>query len=188
MAGLVTGKQPAPSYAEQKAGQIGIGSVTGGAIPAVAGLYSGLKGVVQHALGSQSVVDANIARLYGTDPATLAKLQGAQQFVPGEVPTAAQAIASPEAVQAERMLRNNPSSAPAFVANDAANNQARTAVVNNVAGDDAAMQAAKDARKANAAPFVDNYLTPTNPAARWTQAAKPIDDALSQPMARDGDF
>jgi hypothetical protein len=85
-------------------------------------LGRGVGSVFQHITNPQAVADANLARLYGSDPSVIAKLTNAPQFVPGEVPSAAQVLQTPEAVQAERMLRNNPASAPAFVAQDNANN------------------------------------------------------------------
>jgi len=57
-------------------------------------------------------------------------------------------LANPQAVQAERMLRNNPSSATAFADADNANNAARLNVVNTLAGDETSLEAAKSARRA----------------------------------------
>jgi len=56
------------------------------------------------------------------------------------------------------MLRNNPSSSAAFADADNTNNAARMGVVNNLAGDDASLEAAKVARRAATAPFRDANL------------------------------
>ncbi|WP_448098146.1 hypothetical protein [Luteibacter yeojuensis] len=117
------------NYAADKAKQVAIGTVTGpllyGASAGASAVGRGIGNVVQHITNPQAIADANIARLYGADDATVQRLANAPAFVPGEVPSAAQVLQTPEAVQAERMLRNNPASATAFVAQDNANNSAR---------------------------------------------------------------
>ncbi len=45
-----------------------------------------------------------------------------------------------------------------------------------------------DARKAAVAPWIDQNLTDSRPIARWTNAAQPFDDLLSQNMVRNDDF
>lgn len=74
------------------------------------------------------------------------------------------------------MLRNNPAAGPAFAHNDNANNAARMAVVNNLAGDDAAMQAAVQARRDATGDFFKQHLAPTNSAQRYGNASKVLED------------
>lgn len=128
------------NYASDKAKQVAVGAATGpllyGLGAGAAATKRGVGNVVEHITQPQSIADANIAKLYGNTPEVVAKLQGANQLVPGEMPSAAQVLQTPEAVQAERMLRNNPSSGPAFVAQDNANNQARMGLLQNIAGTD----------------------------------------------------
>jgi hypothetical protein len=147
--GLLTGEgavmgaaQPVTSgnYGTQKAEQIGIGAGTSGLLGGAGMVVGGVNNVLSHALNPDSVVNENLARLYGSDPDTIAKLKNAQALVPGEVPSAAQVLQTPEAVQAERMFRNNPASAPKFAAQDNANNAARLGLLNSLAGDDATME------------------------------------------------
>lgn len=158
------------SYAGQKAAQVGIGAVTGPLLYGAGKLAGGVKGVVQHVANPQAVADANIAKLFGATPQNITALRGATQYVPGESPSAAQVLATPEAVQAERMLRTNAASAPTFVHADNANNAARMDIVNRLAGDDTAMAAAKDARRIAVQPFTSASLTDSRPIARWTPA------------------
>lgn len=93
-----------------------------------------------------------MAGLLGDDPATIAALR-APVGVPGFNLSPAQALATPEAVQAERVLRNNGLSAPEFAAVDSANNAALRAEVARLAGTDADVAAAKAARKAATDPY-----------------------------------
>jgi hypothetical protein len=69
------------------------------------------------------------------------------------MPTPAQAIGTPEAVQAERMLRNNGMTAPAFAAQESANNAALRDEIARIAGTDADVAAARAARTAATAPY-----------------------------------
>lgn len=140
-------------YWGEKGLQTSIGAATGPALMGVAKAGKSLLNAADHILRPDRVAQANIARLYGSDPATLAKLRNAPEYVPGERPTAAQVLQTPEAVQAERVLRNNPGSASAFAQADNANNQARMDVVRQIAGDDSALRAAVDERRAATQPF-----------------------------------
>lgn len=162
--GVMGAAQPVTDgdFAKAKAAQIGVGAGTSGLLGG-AGLVAGaakrgVMGALEPVLNPDSVVNENLARLYGSDPATLAKLKGAASLVPGEVPSAAQALQTPEAVQAERMFRNNPASGPTFVAQDNANNSARLGLLQGIAGDDAAMTAAQQARRNAVQPFIDANL------------------------------
>lgn len=139
------------SYGAQKAAQIGVGAV---AAPVIAG---GTKAVGAGARyltpsGRDAIANKRLAELYGTDEATLAALRK-ESAIPGYNFTAAQRLATPEAVQAERMLRNQGNTGPAFARQESANNAALRAEAQRLAGDDGAMEAAKQARTAATDPF-----------------------------------
>ena len=147
------------SYAEQKALQVGVGAVaaplTGGAMAAL-GKTAGAARYLTPS-GREGIAQDRLGRMLGNDPATIAKLR-ATNGVPGFELTPAQAIGTPEAVQAERMLRNNGATAPAFASRESANNAAARGQVKSVAGDDAAMEAARNARTANSDAYRGKYL------------------------------
>jgi hypothetical protein len=177
------------SYGRQKTVQTAVGAATGPALHGLGMAAGGLRNVAQHITSPQVVADANIARMFGDAPDVVAKLRQAPAYVPGESPTAAQVLATPEAVQAERTLRNNPASGPAFVAQDNANNAARQNVVGRLAGTPDDMKAAIDTRRANAQPFIESSLTPSQPAERWSGAADAFQSVLDKaPRMPSADF
>lgn len=145
-------------YWGQKGLQVGAGAATGPVLMGAAKLGSGVRNTFDHIARPERVAQANLARMFGQDQATLDKLRNAPQYVPGERPTAAQALATPEAVQAERVLRNHPASGPAFAQADNVSNEARMGVVRDLAGDDAALQAAVQERRAATQPFREANL------------------------------
>jgi len=153
---------------------MGIGKLGGGVV-------SGVRDMAQHITNPQAIADRQILSLFGSDPNALAKLRTAQQFVPGETPSAAQVIATPDAVKAERLLRNNPNAGIPLAEADNTNNAARQAVVTRLAGTDAEMEAAKAARRDATQPFIDEHLKPATPLTRWTAASAPLDALLSKP-------
>lgn len=146
------------SFAAEKARQIGVGAAAApvlGAGTAVAGKAAGAAGrLARYATdsGREQIANSRLARLYGVDDATLARLEQ-QPPVSGFSPTPAQAIGTPEAVQAERILRNNGTTAPAFAARESQNNAALRDQVARVAGTDAQMAAARKARSAATDPY-----------------------------------
>lgn len=172
------------NYGSEKAKQVAIGAATGpvlyGAGSAAKAVGRGVGNVVQHVTNPQAIADANIARLYGGDAATAQRLASAPALVRGEVPSAAQVLQTPEAVQAERMLRNNPSSGPAFVAQDNANNQARMGILQNIAGSDDDLAAAVQARRDATAPYFKDALSPNNPQQRYKTAMSLLGDLKGQ--------
>jgi hypothetical protein len=173
------------NYASQKALQAATGALSGpalyGAGKLAAGTGSGLLDVLQRIRNPQVAADANIASLFGNDVNTLAALRTAPQYVPGDTPSAAQVLANPEAVKAERLLRNNPSSGVSFADADNASNDARQAIISQLAGTPQDMADAIANRAANAKPFIDASLTPSQPVVRWGGAAKAINTALNNP-------
>lgn len=179
------------NYGSDKAKQVAIGGATGpllyGLSAGAGALGRGVGSAVQHVTNPQAVADANIARLYGSDPATVAKLTNVPQLVPGEVPSAAQVLQTPEAVQAERMLRNNPASSPAFVAQDNANNSARVGLLNRLAGTDDDLAAAVQARRDATQAYYRDQLAPTTPQQRYKNAADVLDSIKGEMFRPDFD-
>ena len=171
--GAIGAAQPVTSgnYATQKSEQIGAGAATGPVLMGAGGLIKGVGGIAQHVLNPQAVADANVASLYGSSPDVVARLGSAAQHVQGETPTAAQVLQTPQAVQAERMLRNR--DPVPFVNQENAANQARLDVVQNIAGLDGQVQAAKTARDAAVTPYRENVLSKT------TVDPTPIVDTLN---------
>lgn len=145
-------------YASQKGAQVVTGAI---AAPAIAlglrGAAAGAGGVRQAARyatpgGREKIANQRVAKMLGTDQATLQALR-TQTGVPGYNLTPAQALATPEAVQAERVLRNNGMTAPAFAEVESANNAALRGQVERLAGTDADIAAARAARTAATAPY-----------------------------------
>lgn len=148
------------SFAGTKAEQIGLGAATGPVLYGAGRLVGGVADAAGHVFNPQSVADANIARLYGSTPDVLAKLDQPRQLVAGEQPTTAQVLQNPQSVIAERVLRNR---APQqFAELDVANNQARTNALQDVAGNQDMLLAAKAARTADTQPYRDNVLAKVN--------------------------
>lgn len=138
-------------YGTEKAQQVAVGAVTS---PLAAGVAGGTAAAGRYLTpsGRDAIANARLAEMFGSDPQTLARLQ-AQSPVPGFRPTIAQALATPEAVQAERILRNQGATAPAFSARESANNAAIRSEAGALAGTDADMAAARAARTAATAPY-----------------------------------
>lgn len=174
--GLLGGIQPVTGgdFSNTKAAQVAAGAATSAGIGStgmgLAGVYRGTKGVLNQALNPDAAVGSNLAKLYGSDPSVIAALRNAPELVPGEVPTAAQALKTPQAVQAERMLRNNPEAGKAFLDRDNSNNAARLNVVQGLAGSDDALNSAVQARRDATAPFFKDYLAPSTPQQRYSNA------------------
>lgn len=185
---LVTGDQPA-DYWSEKAKQVGIGAVTGGALAGagkvIGSTYNTIRPIVSpsSAAGNQILNNLSTASaaerangaplnylgLTASDPqAVLARLQAAKQIVPGSFPTTAQVAGSPELVMAEKVLRNTPAYTPRIMAREASNNAARNQAVANVAQTPEALAAAVRTRGDASRPLYDAF----------DQQTLPIDDTL----------
>jgi len=143
VAGLVRGQ---PTFAGQKAQQIGLGAVTGGVIPVVGSAVGNIASLATHALNPRAIAAQNIAEKIGATPEVLQQLDNASSSVPGVKPTAAQAAPSPGAVAAEKAAGNTPAFKEALTQRANDNNAARVQAIQNLAGDDAAYAAARAAR------------------------------------------
>lgn len=140
-------------FGANKARQVLTGAVAAPALAAGVKASSALRYLAPS--GRDAIANERIARMFGTDAETLARLEAQPETIPGYRHTIAQQLATPEAVQAERILRNQGSTAPLFANREAANNAALRAEAGRLAGTDADMAAAKQARTAATAPYYE---------------------------------
>lgn len=175
------------NYGDQKATQAGFGALTGGSIPLVTsglgGAYSGGKELFNMVFRPESVAAKNLARIYKATPETVDKLRSAPEYVPGETVTAAQALQTPEAVMAEKAMRNRPEFKAAFTEADNANNRARMGVVEKYAGTDAELNSAVNKRRSEANAFANDTLTAGPENQRYAKAAKILEDSKGPRMS-----
>jgi hypothetical protein len=150
------------SFAAQKATQMGLGAALGGAAPAAVGgataIGRGIWNVAQPVVQPGRFVGNGLAgAMSPQDAAAVAQsIRGAQQFVPGSLPTTAQAGASPMLVQTEKALANDsPDFRTALLNRTIGNNDARWQALMGVAQDQTALDAATQARSATAQPLYD---------------------------------
>ena len=172
------------NFAQQKLGQTGMGAVVGGAAPLVAKGAGALYNAARPMVDPMSVVRNNfIPGLAGDNPAALAaKLRTAPTYVPGSIPTTAQAAGTPDLVQAEKALANqSPDFKTAMMLRGNANNAARLSALQQVAGTPDTMNAAMQARRDAIEPFVSQYLTDSRPATRWAGAQTAFQSVLDNP-------
>ncbi|MBR8343082.1 hypothetical protein KDX40_04930 [Burkholderia ambifaria] len=154
-------ENPNSGFWAQKAGQMGVGAGLGAATPLVAAgagaLGRGLWNVAQPVLQPGRFVGQGLAG--AMDPAeaaaAAANIRGAQQFVPGSMPTTAQIAQTPVMVQTEKAAANMPAVKTAMAQRAIDNNNARWQALMGVAQDPAALQAAQDARAAASGPLYD---------------------------------
>lgn len=155
-----TGNSDQPFW-QQKATQMGIGGALGAAAPAVfAGARAaggGLWNAVQPVVQPGRFVGQGLAGAMepAEAAAAAANIRGAQQFVPGSVPTTAQAAQTPVMVQTEKAAGNIPAFKTASTQRAIDNNDARWQTLMGVAQDPAALDAATQARTAMAQPLYD---------------------------------
>lgn len=103
--------------------------------------------------GQQQIVGTAMSRAASDPRAALAALEKPEMHVAGSVPTTAQAAGDIGLLTAERAIARQPQNAPAFLAQQETNNAARLAELKAIAGPEDAMEAAKAARDAKAAPI-----------------------------------
>lgn len=168
------------SYWADKGVQTAIGGGTGAATPVVASAATaagkGLWNVVQPVLQPQKYVAQGIAA--GMSPAEAAaaatNIRSAPQFVPGSMPTTAQAGQTPYLVQTEKAASNLPSVKTGMIQRGIDNNAARWGALNQVAGSPADLAAALASRSQAAAPLY----------AAAHAASAPVDATLGTLMQR----
>jgi len=167
---------PAPvvngPYDESKLSQLKTGALVGGAVPIVGGtiggIYRGTKNLLAPLVSPKSVVQDALQKYAGNKaPAMGQQLRTAQQIVPGSEPTSAQILQSPELVQAEKTIANNPRYKPDFMARQNINNAARINAINSVAGEPGALEAANAERSKVAKNLYDWAFTHQKPTTPW---------------------
>jgi hypothetical protein len=154
-------QNPGDDYWTQKAEQAGVGGLLGGAIPAVSAgataVGRGLWNAVQPVVQPGRFVGQGLAG--AMDPAeaaaAAANIRSAPQYVPGSVPTTAQAAQTPVMVQTEKASANIPAVKTGMLQRAIDNNDARWQSLMGVAQDPTALDAATQARAAAAQPLYD---------------------------------
>jgi|GEM_PF-6145285 len=116
-----------------------------------------MAGAVHPIINPQRYVGSQLAQAIGPDAGVVAgNIRSAQEFVPGSMPTTAQAGAGPTLVATEKSLANsNPDFKIALSAREADNNAARWQALNGVALTQDELEAAKEARSAITGPMYD---------------------------------
>jgi hypothetical protein len=145
------------SYWSQKGRQVATGAAVGGAVPVAGAAFSAVKDAAAPITNPKSVV-ANALRNWGVPEAI-----SAPEYVPGSIPTTAQTVANPNIVAAEKALANNPQYKTLFDARNVANNDARLAALNGIAGTQKGLQDAVQARAEATAPLRDALVTNGSP-------------------------
>jgi hypothetical protein len=141
--------------------QTAVGGLLGGAGPLVsAGARAagqGLWNAVRPVLQPTKYVGEGLAGAMNQAEAAqaAANIRGAQQFVPGSLPTTAQVAQTPVLVQTEKAAANMPAMKTAMMQRAIDNNDARWNALMGVAGTPADIQAAQAARDAAATPLYD---------------------------------
>lgn len=152
---------PGGDYWTQKAEQAGGGGLMGSAMPLAAaganavgsGLWNAIKPVVKP---SQFVGEGFANAMTPQEAAQAASnIRGAQQFVPGSLPTTAQVAQTPVMVQTEKAAANIPAFKTAMAQRGIDNNDARWSALMGVAQNPAALDAATQARTAATQPLYD---------------------------------
>jgi hypothetical protein len=149
------------NFWSDKAKQVGIGAGLGAAVPAAfAGARAagnGLWNVVQPVVQPGRFVGQGLAG--AMDPAEAAaaasNIRSAPQFVPGSVPTTAQAAQTPVMVQTEKAAGNIPAFKTGALQRGVDNNNARWQALMQVAQSPEALQAAQSARADAVQPLYD---------------------------------
>jgi hypothetical protein len=141
------------SFGQQKAEQTGLSGLLGAATPlAAAGARAagrGLWNAIQPVVQPTRFVGQGLANAMdqGEAAQAAANIRGAQQFVPGSLPTTAQVAQTPLMVQTEKAAANIPAFKTAMAQRAIDNNNARWQALMNVAQTPEALQAAQAARE-----------------------------------------
>lgn len=136
-----------------------VGAGVGAGVPAVLGGLAGAGRAMYNAalpvLNPRAYVGQQFANAVGDDAAQVASnIRGAPTYVPGSVPTTAQAGATPFLVQTEKATANsNPAFRTALEQRAIDNNDARWSALMGISGTPADLQAAQAARDAAATPL-----------------------------------
>lgn len=185
---LVTGAQR-PGYWQKKGDSMALGAALGAAIPAAAGtaraVYQGVKNAAAPIVAPASVVAPSIEQLLTRDGQlpvqdVIDQLRTPGARVEGSLPTTAQVLAGgtegghPQVVMAEKAVSNTPEGKLLFADRENANNAARLASIRGLAGTDADMAAAIEARKAATGPAIEKMLADPVQNPTVLQTSQPI--------------
>lgn len=154
-------------------------------------LWRGTKAAAQGFTkeGQKRIVGTTLSRL-ATDPKTAAaRMEDAAEIIPGSLPTAAQAASDEGLLIAERGLAAaNPRAASLLSRRASEQNTARNAVLNELAGDEAAITAAREARTSATAPLRESAIENANIVGVSTQKIlRQLRGVESQPGIRASD-
>jgi len=155
------------SFGQQKATQIGLGTATGFALPAAwegaKAVGSGIWNVAKPVIAPGRFVGQGLAGAMSPQEAATAasNIRSAPQFVPGSIPTTAQAAQTPVMVQTEKAAANIPAFKTASLQRAIDNNDARWQALMDVAQTPEALQAAQTARADAVQPLYDQAATQT---------------------------
>ena len=159
------------SFWDQKADQVGMGAAFGAALPAVTAPLSAAWNAGKRVITTSPILNPTgyaarqVGIQLGADAPTVAdNLANSPQYVPGSIPTSAQAGGSPALVMMEKSLATGNKPFQAKLQDRLINNNAaRWDAINGVAGTPDDLQAAIDARDAATAPMRDLTVTNGNP-------------------------
>lgn len=192
IAGALSPVTSGDDYWGNKALQTGVGTVVGGGVGAATSLASSAWNAVRPVLNPRGTASDTFARIMtgddigkAADVAQVLRSSGGllgdgaaesassasptgllgqpYELVPGSKPTLAEIAKDPRIVAMQKVLGNRPELGELFQQRLIDNNAARWNVINGIAGDDQAMQAAIEARRAAAQPQIDSLLTNGNP-------------------------
>lgn len=139
----------------------GVGAITPSAALAVSrmpgAMIKNVNGVAAPFVNPQKYVGQQLAQALGSDSSSVAEnLRNIPQYVPGSLPTTAQAGANPLLVATEKASANsNPSLKIALAQREADNNNARWQALNGVSLTPEELEAAKEARATITGPMYD---------------------------------
>ena len=165
----------------------GTGAVIGGILPpaaAAVGKVANTAGALfrPFTAGGQDRIVGNVMRELATDPAAArAALQSSAPVVPGSAPTAVTASGDAGLAALSRTMQNSsPDYAASLAARQTAQNQARTAALEGIAGNTGKLDLAKQARNAATGPMREEALNAAGkvPAQGILQR---IDDLIADP-------
>ena len=141
------------------------GAVVGAALPPATRLVGALANTAGSLVrpftsGGQQKIAGNVLRDLATDPvAARAALQDAASVVPGSAPTAVTASGDAGIAALSRTMQNaSPEYAANLAARQTAQNQARTAAIEGIAGNTGKLDLAKQARNAATGPMREEAL------------------------------
>lgn len=135
---------------ESSLSNMAIGAIGGAAVPAAIAGGRLVKDTLAPFTrsGAERIAGRALER-FAENPANLRNLNP-QQFVPGSVPTLAEATADPGIAQLQRTLANQPDVGPALARRAMENTNARVEALRGIAGDAGKMDFFKGARQTNA--------------------------------------